>query len=35
MTNTIQPRSHECPVYQLFETFGKKRTLHILQTLAE
>lgn len=35
MESSIQARSNECPIYQLFETFGKKRTLHILQTLSE
>ena len=31
----ITPRSNQCPVYQLFEVFGKKRTLHIFHALAE
>ena len=35
MESCIQARSSECPIYQLFEILGKKRTLHILQTLSE
>ncbi len=31
--STITPRSNECPLYQLFDLFGKKWTLHIFQSL--
>lgn len=31
--STISPRSNECPLYQLFDLFGKKWTLHIFQSL--
>lgn len=35
MKTEISPRSYECPIYQFFELFGKKWTLHIFQSIGD